>query len=416
MLKELENQKFINVLLSNKGTEIFVVGGYVRDMLLGTASNDIDLLVTGLSHSDIENKISKFGKLVETSGFFATIKFRPFNWDSKLDDIDIVIPRKDVAMNDSEFAELLLTNPSANRHHAFKIITDVNLSPLEDLKRRDIKINSLGLNIVTNELLDPFNGKSDIKNKIISMTNEKTFVEDPVRMIRALRFANRYNFKIESKTFQAIKDNAHLILDMSEERLLIELQKTFKSNGNLIDFVNDFQKVGFQELIFTPPFQHDNCLTDMLSETNRFSEFLFILMGVQHNPSKVFLQSIKGDNETAKELNVLDLGVFCEHEPTNHLIFNMFKIISDLATSPLFTVETNNLITEFNDNKWLKSMNDLAINGNQIMTLLGIDSSNIKERGKEIGKTQKAIKDAILDDELKNDFDSIVKFIKNKTN
>ena len=410
IIKELENQIWLQELtLLNNNVKIFVVGGFVRDMLLGTTSSDIDLLVCGLTHSQIESCISQFGKVVETNGHFNTIKFRPFNWDKNMDDIDIVIPRTDITMTDEEFNATKLLDKGLNRHNAFKIISDPTMGPKEDLQRRDISINSVCQNIFTGEILDPFNGIQDLENGIIKMTNKRTFIDDPVRMIRVLRFTNRYNFAIEENTLKSIKNNAHLIKNMSKERFLMELIKLYKKHTNLETFINLMIKTELQKEMFGTIEQHT------YSTITTFSEFIFLLMGKQLSSKKSFLTLLKGDMETAQELEFiqtsLNINTISSEFEIRKSVFNLFKIIPKIFISNLFSGKLNAVITQFLNNEFVTSVNDLAVNGDQIKTLLGINDTNIKQRGMEIGKLQKLLVDKVLNEELNNSETELLTFI-----
>jgi len=110
-------------------------------------------------------------------------------------------------------------------HKDFSVQFDPNLPVEEDLVRRDFTINAMALALDNEELIDPLDGMVDLKNRQLRMTSENSFLEDPLRMLRAVQFAARFNFLIEPQTFDAMRRNAELIESVSAERIAEELNK-----------------------------------------------------------------------------------------------------------------------------------------------------------------------------------------------
>lgn len=190
--------------IKNAGGTAFYVGGRNRDLLLGKDMiKDIDIEVFGLEKEKLENILNEINVEINFVGkHFGVYKVKGYN-------IDISLPRKEVS-----------TGPG---HKDFKIIIDPYISVEEACERRDFTINAILIDILTGEIIDPFNGVEDIKNKIIRSTNEKAFIEDPLRVYRAIQFAARFNFKIEEKTKELCKK-----IDLSslpKERVYEELKK-----------------------------------------------------------------------------------------------------------------------------------------------------------------------------------------------
>lgn len=197
-----------------KDFNIYLVGGCVRDAFLNKSIKDIDLIVEGISLSDLKEKLNTFGRVDIVGESFSVIKFKPFN---DKDIYDIAIPRVDRKINSG--------------HKGFEVITK-NVSIIDDLKRRDFTINSIAINVKTLEILDPFNGLNDLKIKQIKATDENAFIEDALRILRGIQFASRFDFKIKSKTFELMKQHSSLIKEISGERILEELNKIVLKNGN----------------------------------------------------------------------------------------------------------------------------------------------------------------------------------------
>lgn len=192
------------------GQDVYVVGGFVRDYLLGrNQKNDFDFVVVG-SGIDLANKVhSKITNASKLSVYkrFGTAMFK---WEET--ELEFVGARRESYSEDSR-------KP---------FVEDGSLE--DDQKRRDFTINALAISLNTNsfgQLVDPFNGVEDLKNKIIRtpLSPDITYSDDPLRMMRAIRFAAQLDFNIERESFQSIKENASRIKIVSQERVMDEFQK-----------------------------------------------------------------------------------------------------------------------------------------------------------------------------------------------
>jgi len=219
----------------------YVVGGYVRDVIMGRESMDIDIVVVG---SGIElakrfaNKISSETKVKVFKNFgTAMVNYNgENNWQ-----IEFVGARKESYRHDSR-------KP---------IVEDGTLE--DDQNRRDFTINAMGISLQDEsfgELIDPFNGVNDITNGIIRTPLEPdiTFSDDPLRMMRAIRFATQLDFIIEEKTLDAISHNAGRIKIVSKERIVDELNKIILSQKPSVGF-KLLETTGLLKIIF-PQFQN----------------------------------------------------------------------------------------------------------------------------------------------------------------
>jgi poly(A) polymerase len=179
--------KTIGKIADENNFEVYVVGGYVRDLLLGKEVKDVDFLVIGEGTKFAKIVGKKFGKKVTVYENFRTAMIM-------LEDrkIEFVGARKESYRRDSR-------KP---------IVEDGTLD--DDLARRDFTINAIAISINQDDfgkIIDPFNGRQDLVDKIIKtpLDPERTFDDDPLRMLRAIRFATQLEFKIEERTFEAIK-------------------------------------------------------------------------------------------------------------------------------------------------------------------------------------------------------------------
>ncbi len=218
------------------GVESFVIGGFVRDIFLERPSKDIDVVVIGSGIELAEKVALKLGKLrlsVFKNFGTAMLKYRDL-------EVEFVGARKE----------------SYQRNSRKPIVEDGTLE--DDQNRRDFSINALALSLNKSnygDLLDPFNGIQDMEKGIIRTPQEPniTFSDDPLRMMRAIRFATQLDFKIEESTFQGIKDNKDRIEIVSSERISDELNKIVMADRPSIGF-KLLELSGLLEIIF-PEFQ-----------------------------------------------------------------------------------------------------------------------------------------------------------------
>jgi poly(A) polymerase len=224
--------KIISDIADEQNQECYVIGGYVRDLLLHRPSKDIDIVVVGSGISFAEKVADALGKKAYLSVFknfgTAQLKYKDL-------EIEFVGARRESYQRDSR-----------------KPIVE-NGTLEDDQNRRDFTINALAICLNKNrfgELVDPFNGQTDLRNKIIRtpLNPDITFSDDPLRMMRAIRFAAQLGFHIEQSTFDAIERNKTRIEIISKERIADELNKIVASNNASMGFLL-LDESGLLELI-----------------------------------------------------------------------------------------------------------------------------------------------------------------------
>ena len=238
-MEQFINHKIFHQLsdLSEKlQIKTFVVGGYVRDCFLNKEQfKDIDI-VCNHSAIDLAKKLAKnlnLKDIVIYKNFgTALVKY-------KKSQIEFISARK-------EYYNPLSRKP------------EIKTGSIEDdQKRRDFTINAMSISLNKKSfgnLIDPFNGQDDLINKVIKtpLDPNKTFSDDPLRMFRAIRFANQLNFKIEEKTLKSIKQNKERIKILSKERMIIEFEKILlcqkPSDGLKLLFETGIINIYFKEL------------------------------------------------------------------------------------------------------------------------------------------------------------------------
>ena len=231
----------ISEVADQMGVECYVVGGYVRDIFLERPSNDIDVVVVG-SGIEVASALKKqLGKKAHLSVFrnfgTAQVKYRSKGPAGKSQEVEVefVGARKESYSHDSR-------KP---------IVEDGTLE--DDQNRRDFTINAMAICLNKTrfgELVDPFNGIADLEDGIIAtpLDPEVTFSDDPLRMMRCIRFATQLNFHIEPETFEALQRMADRIKIVSGERIEVELNKIMMAPHPSIGF-EYLQRSGLLQII-----------------------------------------------------------------------------------------------------------------------------------------------------------------------
>ena len=225
--------KQISATADELGLECYVVGGYVRDLFLQRHSEDIDVVVVGSGIAMAKALGKRLGRGANVSVFknFGTAQVKYHGME-----VEFVGARKESYSHDSR-------KP---------VVEDGSLE--DDQNRRDFTINALAvcLNAARyGELVDPFDGIADLKERVIRtpLDPDVTFSDDPLRMMRCIRFATQLNFYIDDETFEALERNRERISIISRERIADELNKIILSPVPSKGFI-DLDRSGLLELIF----------------------------------------------------------------------------------------------------------------------------------------------------------------------
>jgi len=219
-----ELQEIINFLkpYTNKA---YLVGGAVRDILMNKTPIDFDIEIYDVTPEKFEILMQNLGAKGVGKSFFV-YKYKNF---------DLSLPRTE--------------NKISKGHKGFEVKLCQNEK--EASKRRDFTINSIMINIFTNEILDFYGGQNDIKNRIIRHINNKKFQEDSLRVLRAMQFASRLKFKIAPETIQLCKNLD--LTDLSSDRIYKEFEKMFYSKYLYYGFYY-FIKLDISKKIFNLEF------------------------------------------------------------------------------------------------------------------------------------------------------------------
>lgn len=353
----------INILerIEENGFEAYIVGGYVRDYLLGINSSDVDIC----TNARVRELLDIFSDYNVSSNEYGAVKL--ITNDSR---IDITTYRRDLKYNGSR------------RRVEIEYVDNL----LDDINRRDFTMNTLCMNKEGN-IIDVLNGKEDIEKKIIRCVGniDDRLNEDPLRMLRAVRFATTLNFEIEEELYKELKRNRTLIAQLSRERIKEELNKILTST-NALRGLKMMRNLGFLDYVgidFNDNLVYVSDICGMYSQLTLKKEFPFS----------------KEEKETIKAVkNILNYGIIDEN-----VIFTYGLYVSLVAGS-ILGVERE-YITSLEKNLPIKRIKDIKIRSDEICSILNIKPNKI------IHLVYDELKDLILKGKLINDNDSIKEYL-----
>ena len=207
--------------LIDSGARPILVGGYVRDFFLKQESKDIDIEVYDIPSLDkLKKSLCQLGPVHDVGKSFGVLKINIDGFD-----FDISLPRTEQKI--------------AKGHKGFDVKTDPCLDFKTAASRRDFSMNAIGYDVKTQSFLDPFNGQEDIQNKIIRHVSDKSFAEDPLRILRAVQFSARFNFKLHTNTLTLCQNmvKKDMLAELPKERVFEEYKKLLlKANKPSVGF------------------------------------------------------------------------------------------------------------------------------------------------------------------------------------
>ncbi|MDA3061940.1 MULTISPECIES: CCA tRNA nucleotidyltransferase [unclassified Campylobacter] len=281
-MKIYQNSDFIAIfdLLKKYTKRVYFVGGFVRDFFLGRESGDIDIEVYDINPQKFSEIMGELGALGTGKQFFV-YKFHNF---------DIALPRTE--------------NKVGVGHKAF----EVALANDEKIgaRRRDFTINSMMINIFSGEVLDFYGGLNDLKARILRVVDEKSFVEDSLRVYRGVQFAARFGFDIEPKSLELMRqiDTS----DLSVERICAELIKLFRAKfqGLGLKILHD---LGLFEKIFGVQISRERCakIANFIDNGRKFVSdeafFLYAVLNLLNLDKKQILENLKLNSHFKRIIN-----------------------------------------------------------------------------------------------------------------
>jgi len=288
----LENDEILN-LLKKTGCDIYLVGGFVRDLYMGRINHDKDIIVCDVAAAEFSKKFADENNaslvcLDEVNNIYRVVM------PDKINYVDI-------------------TNP-------------LNNSLEEDIKRRDLTINAAAINLKTGKLYDILDSVNDIKNEIIRAVSEENFVDDPLRILRAFRFASTLGFKIEPKTLEIIKKHLNKIIYPAQERKNSEIMKLF--GGKSADKVLlEMDNAGLIDILFP-------IMLDVKKVPSNSHHHLDLFHHSIETVKQIQILYDNSDDEVKEHLNKIDFG---GESRLAHLKFAGF--LHDIGKFSTWTIE-----------------------------------------------------------------------------
>jgi tRNA nucleotidyltransferase (CCA-adding enzyme) len=187
--------------IKEQGGRAMLVGGCVRDFLMGVKPTDWDLEIYGIDPEKLRKILDSFGKVDAVGEAFTVYKIGH--------DLDVALPRREKKVG--------------RGHKGFVIEGDKDMSFAEAAKRRDFTINAILQDALTGEIVDIYGGREDIKNRILRVVSKETFAEDSLRVLRAAQFAARFEFEIDAETVELCRQID--LTDLPKERIWGEFEK-----------------------------------------------------------------------------------------------------------------------------------------------------------------------------------------------
>ena len=437
-IEQAQKDKLVSILNSlefkddivNAGGEIYAVGGIVRDAIMNKPSDDLDIVVRGVPYDELFSILSKYGKATDTSHEkedgdkdFGSTKFVSNNEDFNqylndngvARDIDVMLPRKDAK------------DPSVKGHKGIKSDVNPMYSIEDDLGRRDITINAIAMDLDGN-LISKGTGLEDIKQGVIKAVSEDAFIEDPLRMLRAVRFNARYNYNWDDATIDLIKQNVHLLSDKSElpkERFLMEFEKMIgKSDlGRAIKILVD---LGMYEAIFgIKPKISDY---DKFKDARNVAEFAYMMF--ENEPKESIVNLVKKNITNSKDIiSYIQALILYKDKVENkeiseldkvNILSKLYKLSKDaLLNSDFINSKDRDVVNKINSGIIPKDENDLAFKGEEFLNYIKnkiideFENFVNKRDGVKMGKAKKAALQAIYAEEIKNNPQEIKEFLDN---
>ena len=393
----------INKIYENN-YEAYIVGGCVRDAILGFEPNDYDI-TTSASPNTIQEIFKDF-KCIETGIEHGTVS---------------------VLMEDEIFEITTYRIEGEYKDHRRPDKVDFTDRLEEDLKRRDFTINAMAYN-EKKGLIDLFGGKEDLNNKIITTVGNPydRFNEDGLRMIRAIRFSSKLNFTIEKETLKAIYDKSFIINNISLERITDEFTKIILSDKpenikylfetKLLKYLNisnedDIGKLKqfYNEIVILKKINKNLekrlALLDYIVEKNNINcksfcnELIYSKKIIKnHNIILTLLKNIEIDHlnkvEIKKILSGVDRNLLEEYLDISRIIYDKEKKVDEII----------DILSEIEENNECYIIKNLKVNGRDIMSL--------GYKNKEVGEVLNYLLEIVIEDYTLNKKDVLIKKIK----
>lgn len=326
------------IKINDNSNKLFYIGGVVRDELLGRKSIDIDITYVG---NAIEY-CSKFGEVVQENPDFGTVRvaINPLpNFSHSHSDNCEILPshRKRGQKVTVDFAST--RSESYPRKGHLPVVEKIGCSLKEDVMRRDFTVNALAKSVMTGEIVDYVGGLEDLKNKKLRVLHDESFIDDPTRIIRGLKFATRFGFELEEHT-KKLQDEylANINYDMSYKRVKKELIETFSLNSQLAfkAFINQkIYKLVTLNDVKMPKVNIENLVTTYLAaQPPSYPAALWLIyVGILGDLSRLPLTKIEQKilDDVPKEVLKTDFELYKTFQNTRIETILLYAILKDEA-------------------------------------------------------------------------------------
>ena len=391
-------QKLLNkaeIAAQSSSVKLYLVGGPVRDLLLGNIIHDLDFLIDG----EIDSFIHEFSKVINSQPISSS-QFKTFKYRIGDNEIDIALARTEVY----PFPGSLPNIKPSNIH--------------EDLYRRDFTINAIALQLFPKpyKLIDPVNGIEELKNKRIKIIHEKSFQDDPTRIFRAIRYSSRFDFPIEQKTIDLIHQDMNFISSLTGKRILNELIKYLSENDtsnslssltkyNILQFIDNNFPSNEEFITRLHVFKNEKyslnekevlLLAILCSNMNQIQLNKFITRFSLSKKQTKILIDLNQINKKISSVSVMKkassiTNLFDKYE------IKALKFASIISENNKFTQMVNSYINIWSN---IKPYN----NGNEITKILSIDKT-------KLSSIIQKVRDAIINGQISSKADEM-KFLK----
>ena len=320
------------IKINDNSNKLFYIGGVVRDELLGRESLDVDITYVG---NAIEY-CSKFGEVVQVNPDFGTVRV---DIPPLLEITDFGPP----ASGGHKVSKKMYVDFASTRSESYPqkghlpVVEKIGCSLKEDVMRRDFTINALAKSVTTGEIVDYVGGLEDLKNKKLRVLHDESFIDDPTRIIRGLKFATRFGFELEEHT-KKLQDEylANINYDMSYKRVKKELIETFSLNSQ-----SAFQKFIDQKIyklitpndVEIPKVDIENLVTTYLAaQPPRYPVALWLIyVGILGDLSRLPLTKIEQKilDDVPKEILKTDFELYKTFQNARIETILLYAILKD---------------------------------------------------------------------------------------
>lgn len=373
--RDINKIKEIAASIDAAGGKVYYIGGFVRDQLLGLPNKDVDVEVHGVPVDTLYDILAQFGEVLTIGKSFGVYSIRGY-------DIDIAVPRKE--------------KNTGRGHRDFEVYTDPFLGVEAAARRRDFTINALMQDVMTGEIVDCFGGQEDLKNGVLRHIDPETFVEDPLRVLRAAQFAARFVFDVADETISLCSS-----IDISalpRERVETELEKALCKGRKPSIFFETLRKMDqlnywFPELIDLIGLEQDpiyhpegdvwnhvmNALDDAVEYRGLVEEpFRFMLVPLVHDLGKIEATEVVNGRIHSYQHERVGMPIidrFIRRITANVSIIKYVKNMSEMHMRP------NSIAFAKSSVKASNRLFDEAINPYDLILFSAIDKSSESHEG-----------------------------------